>query len=181
MDSIIVSPDLEFAKKKYEAIMELVNDGELVPHYPNTVGGHLVGRMGEDAVYEYMKTKGFKPFPRYRVGDSGCDIFLQTTRHRLEVKTWREDFYEWGGRAISVKQLPLVRKKCDRIIWCSVKMATKEVFIKGWSQVADFNTAPLVTKGKLNLQSYQLDVVRDMSTFPDVGISPNLQRTSVLV
>lgn len=172
MDSIIIQPDIDFAAKKYAAIMELVNHGDLVPHYPNTIGGHLVGRMGEDAVFEWMREKGLKPFPNYKVGDIGCDIFLNMKNQRLEVKTWREELFNWGGRAIAEKQLRLVRKKADRIIWCGVKLATKEVFIHGWSELSDFYAAPIVTKGKLNLRSYQLDTVRPMDTFsnPDVGI-----------
>jgi len=165
MDPIHVTTDIDFARKKYEAIMELVDEGKVVPHYPNTIDGHLIGRMGEDAVFEWAKRAGLKPFPNYQVSDKGCDIFLQGPRLRLEVKTWKDEMFEWGGRAISEKQIASVRNKADRIVWCSVKLPTSEVTIRGWSDVKDFADAPIVTKGKLDLRSYQLEKVRAIESF----------------
>lgn len=165
MQTITVVPDLDYARRKYDDIMALVNSGKLRPHYPNSVHGHLVGRMGEQAVYEWAKGAGLKPFPNYAMTNDGCDVFLQRPRLRLEVKTWKAEQFEWGGRAISEKQMGLIRSKADRVVWCSVDLLTNVVSIQGWSEVRDFDNAPIVVKGRLNLRSYQLETVRDISTF----------------
>ena len=165
MDPIHVTTDLEYAKKKFEAIMELVDKGRVIPHYPNSIDGHLIGRMGEDAVFQWAKRAGLKPFPNYQVTNQGCDIFLQGPRLRLEVKAWKIEQFKWGGRAISEKQMAGVRYKADRIVWCSVNLPTSEVKIEGWSDVKDFDGAPIVTKGKLDLRSYQLEKVRAIESF----------------
>lgn len=152
-----------FARNKQARIQSLIDAGKISPRYPNSERGHFIGKIGESAVFEWAWINSYEPVDRSVLTDSDCDIFLKARRLRLEVKCWRVENWQWGGRAINIHQMESVRKKAHRIIWCSVDVEACKAFLMGWSDIKDFDRAPMVRKN--NLVSYQLKTIREMETF----------------
>lgn len=163
MDGIVVvMPDLWHAVRKYERIMYRIAHEGFKPFYKNTVHGHMIGRMAEEGSFEYLKSIGFRAKPNFRESDHGADIILENGKYRVEVKSWSYGGYEWGGRGVNEDQFSNIQKKANILFWTEVRLATREVFLRGWSAVSDFNNVPVQTKGKL--QSRQLEKVRPLQT-----------------
>lgn len=158
---VIVAPNLPYAVLKYIRIMNEIESGNLEPWYPNSLMGHIRGRMGEVAAYKYLRSKGLKAYANFDKGDTGADLYLMG-HIGTEVKSWGTDWWRWGGRAISKGQMPKVKKKAKAIIWCAVDVDAYQVFVMGWSAISDFENVKPVFKG--NLWSYQLEKVRPMSS-----------------
>jgi len=132
-------------------------------HYRNAFSSHLIGRLGDFAAYFWFRDQGLNPVINIAEpnGDRICDI--DTDVGRCEVKTWRAEHWDDLGRAVTVSQLPSIKKKADFIFWCvadDYESETPKVQLKGWSNVdAIDKDEPLMT-GKIGRQifNYQISV-----------------------
>ena len=131
-------------------------------HYRNTTNSHLVGRLGEFATYTHLKNQGLNPIPHFLELNKiqNCDIDSRVGR--IEVKTWKAEFWDDWGRCVSVSQLASVKRKADLIIWCvadEIESDTPKIEFKGWSEVSDIeNLEPKMTgKESRQIYNYQFD------------------------
>ena len=131
-------------------------------HYRNTANSHLVGRLGEFATYTHLKNQGLNPIPNFLELNKiqNCDIDSRVGR--IEVKTWKAEFWDDWGRCVSVSQLASVKRKADLIIWCvadEIESDTPKIEFKGWSEVSDIeNLEPKMTgKESRQIYNYQFD------------------------
>ena len=112
-------------------------------HYSNTKSSHLVGHLGEFAAFIWLRDNGFEPVPRFLdPDDKECDI--HTRIGRIEVKTWRDRFWDDLGRCVSVTQYPSIKRKADFIFWNSIAdpdAETPQVTFRGWCKVSQFDKA----------------------------------------
>ena len=131
-------------------------------HYRNTANSHLVGRLGEFATYTYLRDQGLKPIPHFLDinKDRECDI--GSSVGRIEVKTWKAQFWDDWGRCVSVGQLSSVKRKADLILWCvadEIESDTPKIEFKGWSEVSDIdNLEPKMTGAEgRQIHNYQFE------------------------
>jgi len=108
-------------------------------HYRNTTNSHLVGRLGEFAAYLHLQESKLDPKPHFLDINKDRDCDIETKVGRIEVKTWKAEFWVDWGRCVSVSQYPSVRRKADLILWCvadEIESDTPKIEFKGWSEVA---------------------------------------------
>jgi hypothetical protein len=131
-------------------------------HYRNTANSHLVGRLGEFATFAYLRDQNLNPIAHFLELDKiqNCDI--DSTIGRIEVKTWKAEFWDDWGRCVSVNQIASLRRKADLIVWCvadEIESDNPKIEFKGWNEVCDIeNLEPKMT-GKEGRQifNYQFD------------------------
>ena len=108
-------------------------------HYRNTANSHLVGRLGEFAAYIHLQEAKLDPLPHFLDINKDRDCDIESKVGRIEVKTWRAEFWDDWGRCVSVSQYPSVKRKADLILWCvanEIESDTPKIEFKGWSEVA---------------------------------------------
>lgn len=121
--------------------------------YENTPSGHLIGLLGELGAYLMLKQEGvYNAKGHFHADDSLPDITVGSKK--IEVKTWKEETWEFGGRCIQEDQYAKV-KLLDYIIWTTVKDNT--VCIQGYSYPSDFEYIEprMMGKGILNRQLHK--------------------------
>lgn len=127
-------------------------------HYNNTHHSHLIGRVGELAVEQYFLNKcpETDPIMMFEWQWSSIDSAFRDPRRdrehdigfmgiRYEVKTWSDRYWDDLGRCVAEAQLAGVRRKADRIIWCSYGNDDAVVTLHGWntpSELAKIPTKP---------------------------------------
>jgi len=131
-------------------------------HYRNTANSHLVGRLGEFATYTHLRNQGLNPVPHFLDvnKDRECDIGSKVGR--IEVKTWKAEFWDELGRCVSVSQSASVKRKADLILWCvadEIESETPKIEFKGWSEVSDIDDlVPKMTGAEgRQIHNYQFD------------------------
>jgi hypothetical protein len=108
----------------------------------------MVGLMGELGAYLMLKREGISNVnAHFHADDSLPDITVGMKK--IEVKTWKEETWQFGGRCIQEDQYAKV-KLLDYIIWTTIKDNT--VCIQGYSYPSDFEyiEPKLMGKGILN-------------------------------
>ena len=131
-------------------------------HYRNTANSHLVGHLGEFAAFIWLRDNGFEPEAAFSDPTKNRDPDIFTNVGRIEVKTWKAEFWDDWGRCVSVSQLASVKRKADLIIWCvadEIESDTPKIEFKGWSEVSDIeNLEPKMTgKESRQIYNYQFD------------------------
>jgi hypothetical protein len=138
-------------------------------HYRNQWTSHLVGRLGEIAVEQFLLQHGVLIHAHFRFPEREnlCDIELlpagRASPMRLDVKTWSEVFWPDLGRCVAVNQLQALEHKADSILWCILHESARRpraiwqtldavrVSIAGYSTVSDIRQAPIRLTGRAGM------------------------------
>ena len=138
-------------------------------YYRNTPNSHVIGKIGEIAAENLMKSANLPVRSLYEDPYQIRSADLQIGDIRLEVKTWTNDYWTDWGRCVAVGQLATLRQKCDCVIWVSATTAdhSAQVFFHGWSTLQDIAMAPIRWTGPSGRQvkNHQLELgsLRDVS------------------
>ncbi len=135
---------------------------EKAGHYPNKLGSHLLGKVGELAVGRFLQRHQIDFAPHFQHPEREKLSDLEANGVRIEVKTWRARYWDDLGRCIAVNQREQLEAKADVIVWCVVTVEEKtiqQIAIAGWSDLADIWGAPVRKTGKgtmRKVENYQL-------------------------
>jgi hypothetical protein len=178
-------PDIILTREDIEAVVAAAKASSLrystgAGHYANTLLSHLVGRAGEAAAEKQFDGLSFPVKPHWRdpALERLCD--LQVSKHRIEVKTWSQTFWDTLGRCVAVGQFDAVAKKAGSILWATVNtpLRTAEAWevarevvveLRGYSTMRDVRAAPVRRTGPRGreVENYQVEGVRPFGRLVD--------------
>ena len=131
-------------------------------HYRNTPKSHRIGKLGEVGFERWLESSEIRGSidPAFRdPGRAGeADVLVESIR--LEIKTWDSQWWEPWGRCVTPQQLPSIRRKADKLVWCHWDEARSLLTVEGWSAVDDIAALPITMTGPNTRQvaNHQLHV-----------------------
>lgn len=132
-------------------------------YYRNTLNSHLLGRLGEVAVDNWLKAfSNCEALYRDSMDDARCDLLANGKR--LEVKTWNPKYWHAWGRCVAVRQFPAIQAKADLIIWCTAAPRTEPpatVTVHGWNYVNDISNINPTWTGPTGREVHNFQVPLD--------------------
>ncbi len=152
-------------------------------YYDNRLDSHFKGKLGELAVEHFFENRGLKFDSHFRFAEREnlADLVVKIQGYRriirVEVKTWSAIYWRELGRCLAVNQLPDLKKKADRIVWCVADLQRipetpipAKITLRGWSLLADAESAPIKFTGvdkMRKVENYQLpeENLREMNDF----------------
>lgn len=134
-------------------------------HYPNTINSHLRGKIGEMACMQWLINQGVACHAAFKdVAQMECaDIIVEgESETRVEVKTWKQKYWDEMGRCVAVQQLKFLQRKANVVMWCitpdDIEVGMR-VDIAGWNTIEDISKAPRRMTGphaRLQVDNHQI-------------------------
>jgi hypothetical protein len=138
-------------------------------HYRNLERSHRVGKLGEVAVEQWLRSQGFDPDAAYKDPSREREPDLIVETRGVEVKSWRpETWIEWG-RCVTPAQMPGMERKAQAIVWTVVEdeLDPARVEVAGWSSPEEVAATELRPTGppRKPIMNHQVDLdeLRDLS------------------
>lgn len=133
-------------------------------YYRNTHNSHIVGKIGEVAAESWLKSAHLPVRSLFDEPNQIQSADIAIADIRIEVKTWRNEYWANWGRCIAVGQVAALRAKSDCVLWLSAT-TTKDsalVFFHGWSTLPEIEQAPIRWTGPSGRQvkNHQLESER---------------------
>lgn len=108
-------------------------------HYRNIKRSHILGKLAEVGVEQWLRAQAFDPDPAYRDLDREADPDLIVGSVGIEVKSWRPATWDEMGRCVTPAQLKTIEKKAAAVVWCVVddERDPPLIGLAGWSKPSD--------------------------------------------
>lgn len=181
----LTKDDIVFCIKAGNETYNLFKNNE--GFYRNLLSSHIIGKYGEVAVDRFLRNKlppdvGVTPYFKDAKLLQLCDIGLHGEKDlRIEVKTWRFEYWNSWGRCVTPGKMPKLISQADLVIWAYIARPITsidlelpgpeniEIVLTGYSTIEDIQRSPTRFTGPEGKQifNHQLDIdtLRKMDDF----------------
>jgi hypothetical protein len=138
-------------------------------YYRNTVNSHLVGKLGEIGIEQFLQSRDCVVDSAFRDDQREGESDIVSNGNRIEIKTWTDAYWPQWGRCISVHQYAKILAKADIVGWMSVIQHSEDEAVckfHGWNWVKEIEQQPKLWTGPQGKQVHNYQTASEAIRSP---------------